>query len=696
MRTIKLFFFLIFSLTAIFLIAATEPPDTESVSEKVINELTVAFDQRIQSSIAKSAISFEVFNPEIDSVYLNEDGDIALIWLALRDDYGRKLASEPGLAVGRLVNGEWEVVLSGDPNWDLIFSQIPENIMPAEMKSVPKDVKLDELSQPMALTGYYLPYVAGTKQWLEGSISHFQYIPELGYPSCDESVCRYAYDFTNTDHFPLVASKEGTVLASKDSCTDGNPYCTNYIVLKDTNGSTYQIYLHLANGTIPDKLNYGTYVKRGEYIGDTDDTGYSTSNHVHFMVVDSLWEASGYYWGRSIDIRFADVPINNGIPRTCYEVAKFPIYDNATQCLGDKSDPRNPANDWFVSGNTGAYPPTGTLTRPAAGVTVASGDNPRIDVTAIADDDVRVKAVQLVAKINNQWIGIGEKVINQKQLDTYDWDVDLCASAPVNGELEVALRVWDHEGNVASALTPRKILVDHACPPPVSSLNPAESFDSTAIKLTWQASSGGAGISEFKLQWKTMAGDWSVDNQISIVGAQRSAWFVGQAGETYSFRIRAIDNNNQVETWPTGDLPETTASMPTDCNPDKLEPDDTLGQATVITAGNVLQKNICTSNNQDWFEREISEPGNYQVFVRSVTGGSAVKATVLLENEGSIITSSQAAGAGQDMRLIFEAENSGKYFIKIEPLYTTLFGTEAIYELTLEKVFVSFLPIISR
>ncbi|HBY08917.1 MAG TPA: hypothetical protein DEH22_14490, partial [Chloroflexi bacterium] len=124
---------------------------------------------------------------------------------------------------------------------------------------------------------------------------------------------------------------------SRDSCSDGNPSCTNYIVLYNSSDQAYQIYLHLAYGTIPNKLTPGTWVQRGEYLGDTDDTGYSTSQHVHFMVTDSIWMgSSGYYWGRSIDIRFADVAINHGIPRTCYEVTQFPIYDGATECLGNK------------------------------------------------------------------------------------------------------------------------------------------------------------------------------------------------------------------------------------------------------------------------------------------------------------------------------------------------------------------------
>ena len=123
----------------------------------------------------------------------------------------------------------------------------------------------------------------------KASISHFQTIPELGYPSCSAEFCQYAYDFTDSWHFPLLAAKGGTVYASRDSCADGTETCTNYIVLRNTSEGTYQIYLHMAHGTIPDKLTNGTAVVRGQYLGDSDDTGYSTSQHVHFMVTNSVW-----------------------------------------------------------------------------------------------------------------------------------------------------------------------------------------------------------------------------------------------------------------------------------------------------------------------------------------------------------------------------------------------------------------------
>jgi hypothetical protein len=77
--------------------------------------------------------------------------------------------------------------------------------------------------------------------------------------------------------------------------------------------------------------------------------------------------------------------------------------------LGRFIQPRDPTNDWFVSGNPGAYPPTGTLIQPAADTIAASGDNSIMDVTASASDDVQVTAVRLVAKLNEQWVEIDQR-----------------------------------------------------------------------------------------------------------------------------------------------------------------------------------------------------------------------------------------------------------------------------------------------
>jgi murein DD-endopeptidase MepM/ murein hydrolase activator NlpD len=111
--------------------------------------------------------------------------------------------------------------------------------------------------------------------------------------------------------------------------------CTNSITLEDrsTETWTYQIYLHLAYNSIPIELKQvGVAVNQGQFIGNVDDTGYSTGHHVHFMVVakDTLYKtSSGYYFGRAEDITFRDVFINwdeatqGGRPRRTDEATTY-------------------------------------------------------------------------------------------------------------------------------------------------------------------------------------------------------------------------------------------------------------------------------------------------------------------------------------------------------------------------------------
>ncbi len=89
-----------------------------------------------------------------------------------------------------------------------------------------------------------------------------------------------------------------------------------------------------------------------------------------------------------------------------------------------------------------------------------------MDSTAIALDDVQVERLRYVALINGQWVEIGPTVTQADFIgnNTYDWDVNLCAAGPLNGWLEVGLRIWDHEGNVSGPLDRRMVYVDGACP----------------------------------------------------------------------------------------------------------------------------------------------------------------------------------------------------------------------------------------
>ena len=88
--------------------------------------------------------------------------------------------------------------------------------------------------------------------------------------------------------FPLLAAKGGVVVAFRDTCINDDHNCTNYLTLRDesTNPTTYQLYYHMMHASIPQPLRtIGAQVLQGDYIGNVDNTGYSTGSHLHFHVL---------------------------------------------------------------------------------------------------------------------------------------------------------------------------------------------------------------------------------------------------------------------------------------------------------------------------------------------------------------------------------------------------------------------------
>jgi len=679
----------------LFISAAPSPPRIASEAEK--QELSAAYQERYAQVMLDNRDDpiLNLFEPVLDEGFISPDGKTAVLWLALRDYRGRILATEPGLALATLSTDGWQVLLRGDPGWEQTLSQLPEGYLPAELQPAPGKAPAESLQ---TIWGYYLPYVAGTAHKLEGSVLHFHNYPPLGYPSCAQAYCQYAYDFTDVGHFPLVAAHTGTVISSRDNCADGNTGCTNYIVLFDGTSGVYQIYLHLAYGTIPNHLVPGVTLNRGAYIGDTDDTGYSTSEHVHFMIVPSFWYADGdrYPWGYSADVRFSDVPINNGIPRTCYEVTNLPIYNGATQCNGNVADPLNPSNDWFTSGNVGANPPTGQLTRPLPGAVVAPGSNPLMDVTASTQDDVRVKTAVLQGLIGGTWREIAPRVSNPNASGVFDWDVNLCQAGPLNGPLEVALKIWDHEGNMVSLLSRRTIQVDHACPPPVSQMTTPTTYDGTAFMLNWTAAESGAGISSFQVQWRSDTEVWSEARQMTYSPGVRTSWFVGVPGVSYGFRTRALDNNGQSEAWPAGDAAEVTVNTPATCVEDSAEQDDSSATAVLISFGSEQQRNICGWGDADWFKFSTGDQDRYWFSARSIGAGAAVRVSVYAADGSTLLSSAAAPAVNTNTSLGLMVPKNQTVYIKAEPAFTNLTGTAVLYGMKVTPGFGFSLPIILK
>lgn len=136
----------------------------------------------------------------------------------------------------------------------------------------------DEIPEDDGL--YYMPFACGASyrvtQSPGGSTSH-------------TGRSAHAFDFGVPLNTPIDASRSGRVTGVRtatgpgDACYGGGgPSCaaaTNWVILQHPDGNT-SAYYHLNSST----MTVGTEVRRGDVIGASGSTGYSTGPHLHLEV----------------------------------------------------------------------------------------------------------------------------------------------------------------------------------------------------------------------------------------------------------------------------------------------------------------------------------------------------------------------------------------------------------------------------
>lgn len=441
-------------LLLVFFTSCSVLPDEGETGEAQLpmpKTLTDSDEIELNNLIQKSAagredvLAFIVYNVSIDHVQYSDDDQLALVWIALVDkDTGYIQSGEPGLVIAlRTTDPEnpWQVVFQADYNFAEILMSVPEKMLSAEEKMHYMPAAQQQDKAGTVYTGYHLPWTNGATVRLTGSIGHV-----FTYKSCPAD-CLYAFDFANGTMFPVRAARQGTVKYVVWKYENGNTTNANYIVLEDTTTTptTYQVYLHLAQNSIPVELRtVGAQVVQGQFLGNADDTGYSTGHHLHFHVHTNATS----YWGKSVDIVFDEVTVNGGRPRLCSEAEAFPEY-------GDECMPENK----YVSRNNDAETPTGGISSPAAYSTITS---PTLNVTGWMKDDVGVATGQLMYTVNGEWTAIGDV----QTTSPFTTQIDLCQIRIPDGKFFLSIVVRDKAGKYSTGtqgLT--ELTKSYDCPP---------------------------------------------------------------------------------------------------------------------------------------------------------------------------------------------------------------------------------------
>jgi hypothetical protein len=438
-------------------IAAPKPPppqipkveytSLESRAEKAIYDAaTTSRDQRYP---------IPLYDIQVDNLAISDDGKWASAWIVmLHPQTGEIIASEPGYAIGEWDGNSWQVSFPSDSRWDTIISSAPADIVPDNIKSfyLNADKSIPEQLPSATIGGFLLPWEFGRTVYLSRSLAHDGDITS--------GTAHYSFDFyIPQTMFNIHAAKAGTVWLYKDTVPNNDHSDVNYLVLQDAqNPSLYQLYLHLAQDSIPPGLKLiGAPIAQGQFIGVADNTGYSTGHHLHFQLQEAPhWSG---YWGQSVDITFMDVDINGGRPRVSVDLP----YCQSSDVCDDVSSSYVSAN--FPPDELNA--PVGDITAPDHGLIVES-DTLNLSGWA-TDDDSGLYRAQFKAKYDDTWHLIGPPFDNSPF--AFAWD--MCTDGVPDGPVSLALDLMDNEGNIAISLPGlRHFIKNYTCQAPPSNCDP--------------------------------------------------------------------------------------------------------------------------------------------------------------------------------------------------------------------------------
>ncbi len=120
------------------------------------------------------------------------------------------------------------------------------------------------------------------------------------------------------------------------------------------------------------------------------------------------------------------------------------------------------------------------------------------------------------------------------------------------------VRASDNAGNLEAWPAEYDGVTTVEAMPPISALKALPAYSRNGFTLTWQGKDfGGSGVNRYEIQYHLAGSEWGAFFQSDTT----SRVFDGTPGQTYYFRVRAIDNANNVEPWPVNDSAEVSTTL---------------------------------------------------------------------------------------------------------------------------------------
>ena len=261
--------------------------------------------------------------------------------------------------------------------------------------------------------------------------------------------------------------------------------------------------------------------------------------------------------------------------------------------------------------------PTVTVSTPASDGFINAA-NPR--VSASVTDMGGVQYVEFFSHTSDwaqPWVSLGS---DSNGADGWSAPINQ-ASLPETRGLAFYARAFDWGGHSGAAAAWN---VGNDRTPPTTSMTALAATQPFSFFLVrWSGSDSFSGFDRFDVQVRRDGGAWE-DRLLAQERDLDQAWYYGEPGHSYAFRVRGRDLAGNQEAYPAS--PDTSTTIAA-CTTDSWEDDDTSAQATTLTLGSTSgPHSFCGLTDADWYTFQATAGQWYEI---ETTGLGAYTDTAL-------------------------------------------------------------------